>query len=72
MYVECSSLTQRNLKDVFDSAIVAGITSRNNRAKKKKALNTTAVVSLKGSYTIWLSRYNKIWSDNWQLAERPC
>lgn len=35
MYVECSSLTQRNLKDVFDSAIVAGITSRNNREKKK-------------------------------------
>ncbi|XP_063680027.1 uncharacterized protein LOC134815422 [Bolinopsis microptera] len=42
------------------------------RAKKKRALNTTAVVSLKGSYTIWLSRYNKTWSDNWQLAERPC
>jgi len=35
MYVECSSLTQRNLKDVFDSAIVTGITSRNNRERKK-------------------------------------
>ena len=42
-----------------------------SRARKKKALNTAAVVSLKGSYTIWLSRYNKTWSDNWQLAERP-
>ena len=41
------------------------------RAKKKRALNKAAVVSLKGSYTIWLSRYNKTWSDNWQLAERP-
>ena len=30
------------------------------RAKKKRALNKAAVVSLKGSYTIWLSRYNKI------------
>ena len=35
MYVECSSLTQRNLKDVFDSAIVAGISSRNTRERKK-------------------------------------
>ena len=42
-----------------------------SRARKKKALNTAAVVSLKASYTIWLSRYNKTWSDNWQLAERP-
>ena len=41
------------------------------RTKKKRALNKAAVVSLKGSYTIWLSRYNKTWSDNWQLAERP-
>ncbi|KAL5260058.1 hypothetical protein ACHWQZ_G010244 [Mnemiopsis leidyi] len=41
------------------------------RAKKKRALNDSAVVALKGSYTIWLSRYNKTWSDNWQLAKRP-
>ncbi|KAL5266730.1 hypothetical protein ACHWQZ_G003942 [Mnemiopsis leidyi] len=41
------------------------------RAKKKRALNKAAVVALKGSYTIWLSRYNKTWSDNWQLTERP-
>jgi Ras family protein U len=39
LYVECSSLTQRNLKDVFDSAIVVGLASRNKRERKlaKKA-----------------------------------
>ena len=43
------------------------------RASKKRALNTAAVVSLKGSYTIWLSRNNKTWCDNfnWELAKRP-
>ena len=42
-----------------------------NRAQKKRTLNISAVVSLKASYTIWLSRNNKIWCDNWELAKRP-
>ncbi len=41
------------------------------RSRKKATLNTAAVVALKASYTIWLSRYNKIWCDNWELAKRP-
>ena len=37
-----------------------------SRAKKKMALKKAAVVSLLGSYTIWLSRYNKtLTSVNW-------
>jgi hypothetical protein len=38
---------------------------------RKRTLSRAAVVSFKSSYTIWLSCYNKTWSDNWQLAERP-
>lgn len=34
-YVECSSLTQRNLKDVFDNAVVAGLANRAERERKK-------------------------------------
>lgn len=44
MYVECSSLTQRNLKDVFDSAIVAGISSRKSREKKKNKKKKHCVI----------------------------
>jgi len=35
-YVESSSLTQKNLKDVFDHAIMAGLKFRNKKELKKK------------------------------------
>ena len=39
--------------------------------EKKKACQKAAEVALRASYTIYLSRANKIWSDNWDLTERP-
>ena len=34
-YIESSSLTQNNLKEVFDSAIMEGMRSRQDRERKK-------------------------------------
>ena len=41
------------------------------RQRKKKALNEVAVIALRCSYTIWLSRDNRIWSSNYELVRRP-
>ena len=41
------------------------------RHRKKKALNEVAVIALRCSYTIWLSRDNRIWSSNYELVRRP-
>ena len=41
------------------------------RHQKKKALNEVAVIALRCSYTIWLSRDNRIWSSNYELVKRP-
>ncbi|KAL5254062.1 hypothetical protein ACHWQZ_G013725 [Mnemiopsis leidyi] len=41
------------------------------RHRKKKALDEVAVIALRCSYTIWLSRDNRIWSSNYELVKRP-
>ena len=38
--MESSSLTQNNLKEVFDNAIMEGLRSRQDRARKKEKKRT--------------------------------
>ena len=39
--------------------------------EKKKSSERAAEIALRASYTIYLSRTNKIWSDNWELVQVP-
>lgn len=41
-YVECSALTQKNLKDVFDAAISAGLRQSERRARRERKVLSTA------------------------------
>lgn len=41
-YVECSSLTQKNLKDVFDAAISVGLRHSDRRARRERKVHSTA------------------------------
>ena len=49
-YIESSSLTQRNLKEVFDEAIVAGLKGRRKKERKaaKKRTRAAAAASSNG------------------------
>ncbi|XP_012870034.1 PREDICTED: rho-related GTP-binding protein RhoU [Dipodomys ordii] len=40
-YIECSALTQKNLKEVFDAAIVAGIQHSDSQQQPKKCKSRT-------------------------------
>ncbi|XP_063677760.1 sushi, von Willebrand factor type A, EGF and pentraxin domain-containing protein 1-like [Bolinopsis microptera] len=42
-----------------------------NNKEKKKACMKIAEISLRASYTIYLSRNNTIWTDDWELVKRP-
>lgn len=35
-YIECSSLTQKNLKEAFDSAIFAAVKNKTRKSKKRR------------------------------------
>ncbi|KAI1903845.1 hypothetical protein AGOR_G00031410 [Albula goreensis] len=41
-YLESSALTQKNLKEVFDAAITAGLRHAERRARRERKVRTTA------------------------------
>ena len=62
--VGCRGLYNDSLLQFYNAV---GISPR----EKKKSSERAAEIALRASYTIYLSRTNKIWSDNWELVQVP-
>ena len=62
--VGCRGLYNDSLLQFYNAV---GISPR----EKKKSSERAAEIALRASYTIYLSRTNKIWLDNWELVQVP-
>jgi Ras family protein U len=55
-YIECSALTQKNLKEVFDATVVAGIQHSDSLQQPKKCKSRTPD-KVRDLFTSWWRKY---------------
>uniref|UniRef100_UPI00398ECE8A ras homolog family member Ub n=1 Tax=Pristiophorus japonicus TaxID=55135 RepID=UPI00398ECE8A len=56
-YVECSSLTQKNLKDVFDMAILCGLRYSDSRAGSERRMKMLTANKMRTLSKSWWKKY---------------
>lgn len=75
-YIECSSLTQKNLKEAFDAAIFAAIKNKTRKAKKRRSSDRRTKAFSRCSWkkffcfvwTLWLLT---LWVVDFNLFQYP-